>query len=98
VAIAFVYFAKNLGHCSDVHCTTVPPWKAEVHPRSYNVPEVPKTAVSNRSKAHNLFDHLVGAGKQRDGHAGLMPIAMWRAATWTAMPQTSIPQESWSRR
>ena len=25
---------------------------------------VPKAAVSNRSKADNLFDHLVGAGEQ----------------------------------
>jgi hypothetical protein len=26
--------------------------------------DVPKAAVSNRSKADNLFDHLVGAGEQ----------------------------------
>jgi hypothetical protein len=26
---------------------------------------VPKAAVSNRSKADNLFDHLVGAGEER---------------------------------
>ena len=25
---------------------------------------VPKAAVSNRSKTHNLFDHLIGAGEQ----------------------------------
>jgi hypothetical protein len=29
---------------------------------------VPKAAVSNRSKADNLFDHLVGAGEQRRRH------------------------------
>jgi hypothetical protein len=29
---------------------------------------VPKAAVSNRSKADNLFDHPVGAGEQRQRH------------------------------
>jgi hypothetical protein len=29
---------------------------------------VPKAAVSNRSKADNLFDHLVGAGERGQRH------------------------------
>src|SRR5262249_4332006 len=39
----------KLGHCSDVHCTTAPPPKAEVHPRSCFLAQVP-TAVSTRSR------------------------------------------------
>jgi hypothetical protein len=41
------------------------PPKAEVDPRSCDVAQVPKAAVSGRSKAASLFDDLVGAGEQR---------------------------------
>src|SRR5262249_62204843 len=55
-------------HCDDVRCMTVLPPKAEVHPRSCYVAQVPKAAVSNRSKTVALFDHLIGAGEQRRWH------------------------------
>src|SRR5262249_25468636 len=32
----------------------------------------------------SLFDHLVGAGEQRDGRSGRTPIARWRVAASTA--------------
>src|SRR5262245_1202996 len=53
----------KLSHCSDLHCTTALAPKAEVHPRSCYVSQVPTAAVSTRSSP--LFDHLIGEGEQR---------------------------------
>ena len=41
------------------------PPKAEVDPRFCDVAQVPKAAVSGRSKAASLFDDLLSAGEQR---------------------------------
>jgi hypothetical protein len=38
--------------------------KADIWEQAGEVAEVPKAAVSNRSKADNLFDHVVGASEQ----------------------------------
>jgi len=52
-------------HCGDFRCMTALPPKAEVHPRSCYVANVPEAAVSNRSKTVALFDHFVGDCQQR---------------------------------
>jgi hypothetical protein len=64
----FSTVSVKLGRAGDVRCMTALPPKAEVHPRSCYVAFVPKAAVSNRSKAAALFDHLVGAREQRRRH------------------------------
>src|SRR5262249_4255410 len=38
---AYDSFGSKLGHCSDVHCTTALPPKADVHPPSCYVAQVP---------------------------------------------------------
>src|SRR5215475_7739326 len=44
------------------------PFKADKAQTCWHVRFVPTPAVSNRSKADNLFDHLVGAGEERRWH------------------------------
>src|SRR5262249_9935790 len=51
----------KLGHSAmSARCPHCP--KADVDARSHDVAQVPEPAVSNRSRAASLFDHLVGAG------------------------------------
>ena len=57
----------QLRSSEDVRGTTALAPKAEVHPRSCYVAQVPEPAVSNRSRAF-LLDHLVGEREQFIGH------------------------------
>jgi hypothetical protein len=57
-----------IGICSDVRSATARAPKAEVHPRSCYVANVPKAVVSRCSNCVSgkaeLFDHLIGAGQE----------------------------------
>src|SRR5258708_36498497 len=52
------YIGVKLGRAGDVRRTTAVPPKADVHPRSCYVAEVPTTVIGAGS-----LDHLVGSGE-----------------------------------
>jgi hypothetical protein len=56
------------GPKSDVRVESVQLPTADIGRRGPQVAFVPKAAGSNRSKADNLFDHLVGTREQRCWH------------------------------
>jgi hypothetical protein len=56
--MSFYTARVKLGRRADVRCMTALPPKAEVHPRSCYVAQVPEADIRI---AANLFDHLIGA-------------------------------------
>src|SRR5262245_53678205 len=87
----------KIGHCGDARCTTALAPRADIHPRSWYVADVPRAAMSRcsngRTQKVGLLDHRIG---ERLWNAGGRDYSGLMLAVRITLAHFSVSAVSWA--